>query len=96
MKFDFIKSVKTGVWYGVPASGAAKFGSAVSGLFWPYVSGVAEIINRFGIPQLFGMPDSVMIDKSWLASIFVFVGIMASSTVMSAIKFFYRKYIAVK
>lgn len=96
MKFDFVKSIKSGVWYGVPASGAAKFGAAVSGLFWPYVSGIAEIINSFGIPQLFGMPESVVVDRSWLASIFAFVGIMISATMMNVVKFYYKKYIAVK
>jgi hypothetical protein len=88
-----LKSARTALWYGVPATGAGKFGVALSGLLWPHIRFIADTFNEFGILQLAGLPESVQIDQTWLASICAVAGAVGMSFVMSQIKFYWRKYI---
>lgn len=96
IKNNPIKSVKSGLLYGVPAAGAGKFGAALSGLLWPRLSGIADALNSFGILQFAGLPENVQIDQSWIASICALGGAIVASFAMSQFRFYWRRYVGVK
>lgn len=94
MKYNWLLSLRKGIIYGIPSSGAAKFATVVTAALWPKIEGVATLVNNFGILELFGL--TITLDQKWVQMIIATCAAAVAASVINWGKFTYKKCVGNK
>ena len=94
MKYDWLISIKKGLVYGAPSSGAAKFATVVTAALWPKIEGVVAVVNEFGILEMFGL--TITLDQKWIQMVIATCAAAVAASIINWGKFTFKKYVGTK